>query len=148
MIIDKVENIDKYSGIPEEAIKFVQAVTKNDFAGHYDFCDDTFANIDEYETKTFDKCKFEAHKNYIDIQLILDGVERLDFTPIDGLKVSEEYDTERDVMFFENPKELSDSVILNVGKFALIYPHEAHKPQIAIDNKPAKVKKAVVKIPV
>lgn len=148
MIIDKVENIDKYSGIPEEVVKFVKAVTKYDFAGHYDFCDDTFANIDEYETKTFDNCKFEAHRNYIDIQLILDGVERLDFMPIDGLKVSEEYDAERDVMFFENPKELSDSVILSVGKFALIYPHEAHKPQIAIDNKPVKVKKAVVKIPV
>ena len=146
MIIDKVENISKYSGIPQEAIDFVEAVTKEDFVGHYDFREGVFANIDEYETKTFDNCKFEAHKNYIDIQLILDGIERLDYVPVDGLEVSEAYDKERDVMFFKNPSELSDSVILKAGKFALIYPHEAHKPQIAIDDKPIKVKKAVVKI--
>ena len=40
MIIDKVENIDKYSGIPQEAVDFVKAVTKEDFAGHYDFGND------------------------------------------------------------------------------------------------------------
>lgn len=146
MIIDKVENIGKYSGIPQEAVDFVKAVTKEDFAGHYDFGNNVFANIDEYETKIFDKCKFEAHKQYIDIQLILDGIERLDYAPVEELKVSEAYNAEKDVMFFENSKEQSDSVILKSGKFALIYPHEAHKPQIAMDDKPIKVKKAVVKI--
>ena len=146
MIIDKVENIGKYSEVHKEAVEFVEAVTKEDFAGHYDFRDGVFANIDEYETRTFDNCKFEAHKKYIDIQLILDGVEKLDYMSVDELKVSEIYDEERDVMFFENSEELPDSVILRPGKFALIYPHEAHKPQIAIDDKPIKVKKAVVKI--
>ena len=146
MIIDKVENIRKYSGIPQEAIDFVEAVTKEDFTGHYDFGNVVFANIDEYETKTFCNCKFEAHKRYIDIQLILDGIERLEYMPVDGLKVSKAYDEERDVVFFENSKELPDSIILKEGKFVLIYPHEAHKPQIAIDDKSVKVKKAVVKI--
>ena len=70
MIIDKIENIDKYSGTPVEALNFVKAVTKEDFAGHYDFCDGVYANIDEYETKKFDSCKFEAHKKFIDIQII------------------------------------------------------------------------------
>ena len=51
-------------------------------------------------------------------------------------------------MFFENPTTVPDSVILGNNKFAFIYPHEAHKPQMAINNIQTDVKKVVIKIPV
>ena len=146
MIIDKIENINNYSEIPREAADFIKALSSANLAGHYDICDGMYANIDEYVPKIIDNCRFEAHKKYIDIQLLLEGVERLDYMAVENLKISEAYNEERDIMFFENSKELPDSVILKSGKFALIYPHEAHKPQILIDNKPTKVKKVVVKI--
>lgn len=148
MIIDKIENIEKYSQIPISVIKFIKNLTPETPVGHYELENGIFANIDKYTTKLFENCKFEAHKKYIDIQIITTGTEQLDYINIEGLAVSEEYDQNRDVMFFENPTTVPDSVILENNKFAFIYPHEAHKPQMAINNIQTDVKKVVVKIPV
>ena len=103
MIIDKIENIEKYSQIPISVIKFIKNLTPETPVGHYELENGIFANIDKYTTKLFENCKFEAHKKYIDIQILTTGTERLDYINIEGLAVSEEYDQNRDVMFFENP---------------------------------------------
>ena len=115
-------------------------------AGRYVIDENTYVNIDVYNTKDFNNCKLEAHKKYIDIQMLLTGNERLDYINTDGLKVSEEYDENRDIMFFETPDIPLNSVQLTPYNFALIYPHEAHMPQINYNNKTHSVKKAVVKI--
>ncbi len=146
MIIDSLENIAFYNNIPQNVIDFIKTLTPQIEVGRYEIDNDSYANIDVYETKNLNDCKFEAHKNYIDIQMLLSGIEELDYTPVKGLTISEEYDVKRDVMFFENPNRISDSVILEAGKFALIYPHEAHRPQVAFNATSKTVKKVVVKI--
>ena len=145
MIIDDLKNITKYSSIvSQRVIDFLQNLTPQTPAGHYEIEEGIFANIDEYKPKPFEVCKFEAHKKNIDIQMILEGDENLEYTNVDGLKIIEEYDENRDIMFFDNSKIDTDLVHLTPFKFAFIYPHEAHKPQIKTtsDN----VKKVVVKI--
>lgn len=146
MIIDSLENIALYPQISDDVRDFLQKLTPNTKTGNYEITKSAYANIDEYEPKPFEKCKFEAHKKYIDIQMLLSGDEKLDYTPIKGLIISEEYDEKRDVMFFETTNRVCDSVKLENGKFAMIFPHEAHKPQIKSDAE--KVKKVVVKIAV
>ena len=146
MIIDSLENIAFYNNIPQNVIDFIKTLTPQIEVGRYEIDNDSYANIDVYETKNLNDCKFEAHKNYIDIQMLLSGIEELDYTPVKGLTISEEYDVKRDVMFFENPNRISDSVILEAGKFALIYPHEAHRPQVAFNANSKTVKKVVLKI--
>ncbi len=148
MIIDKIENIEKYSQIPTCVVKFIKNLTPETPVGHYELENGIFANIDKYTTKLFENCKFEAHKNYIDIQILIEGTEQLDYINIEGLTISEEYDKNRDVMFFKNPTTPPDSIILGNNKFAFIYTYEAHKPQMAINNIQTEVKKVVVKIPV
>ena len=146
MIIDSLENMSIYDNIPQNVINFVKTLTPETEIGRYEIDKNSYANIDVYETKNLKDCKFEAHKNYIDIQMLLSGIEELDYTPVKDLIVSEKYDEKRDIMFFENPDRISDSVILEVGKFALIYPHEAHRPQVAFNTKLKTVKKVVIKI--
>lgn len=146
MIIDSLENMSIYDNIPQNVINFVKTLTPETEIGRYEIDKNSYANIDVYETKNLKDCKFEAHKNYIDIQMLLSGIEELDYTPAKDLIVSEKYDEKRDIMFFENPDRISDSVILEVGKFALIYPHEAHRPQVAFNTKLKTVKKVVIKI--
>lgn len=124
MIIDSLENITFYNNIPQNVIEFIENLTPQIEVGRYEIDKNSYANIEVYETKNLKDCKFEAHKNYIDIQMLLSGIEELDYTPVKDLIVSEKYDEKRDIMFFENPDRISDSVILEVGKFALIYPHE------------------------
>lgn len=146
MIIDSLENISIYKNIPQNVINFIKTLTQETEIGRYEIDKNSYANIEVYETKNLKDCKFEAHKNYIDIQMLLSGIEELDYTPVKDLIVSEKYDEKRDIMFFENPDRISDSVILEAGKFALIYPHEAHRPQVAFNANSKTVKKVVVKI--
>lgn len=146
MIIDNLKNIEKYKEVSPKVVEFLKMLSKDTPVGHYEIEDGAFANVDVYTTKLHKDCKLEAHKNYIDIQMLLDGVEELDYTAVEGLKVSEAYDKNRDVMFFESPQKSLDTVILQGDKFAFIYPHEAHQPQMAQNAKPSEVKKVVVKI--
>lgn len=146
MIIDNLKNIEKYKEVSPKVVKFLKTLSKDTPVGHYEIEDGTFANVDVYTTKLHKDCKLEAHKNYIDIQMLLDGVEELDYTAVEGLKISEAYDENRDVMFFEPPQKSLDTVILQGDKFAFIYPHEAHQPQMARCGQPQEVKKVVVKI--
>lgn len=147
MIIDNLKNIEKYNEISPKVAEFLKTLSKDTPVGHYEIEDGTFANVDVYTTKLHKDCKLEAHKNYIDIQMLLDGVEELDYTAVDGLNVREAYDENRDVMFFETPQKALDKVVLLGDKFAFIYPHEAHQPQMAF-GKQQEVKKVVVKIKV
>ena len=145
MIIDKLENISKYKPIiSDKVIEFLKNISSGTPAGHYEIENGVYANIDEYSPKQFENCKFEAHKKYIDIQMVLSGEENLEYTNSDGLEVAEEYDENKDVMFFKNTKNDTDIVNLTPYKFAFIYPHEAHKPQIKTASDC--VKKVVIKI--
>lgn len=146
MIIDSLENLSLYNSIPKNVIDFIKGLSPEKEVGCYKIDDRAYANIETYETKSIKDCKFEAHKKYVDIQMLLSGVEELDYTPVNGLKISDTYNEAKDIIFFENPNRISDSVILESGKFALIYPHEAHRPQVAFNGESIKVKKVVVKI--
>ena len=146
MIIDDLKNIDQYHNIPKEAADYLQILSGQSDSGHYELGNGIYANIDIYEPKMFEDCRFEAHKKYIDIQMLLEGQERLDYTNIERLEILQEYDETRDVMFFKDSSKNFDSVILEPSKFVFIYPWEAHKPQISTGYK--LIKKVVVKIPV
>lgn len=148
MIFDKIKNINKYPEIPTEIADFVKTLSSNIELGKKELDEKNYANVDEYFTKSPENCRLEAHKKYIDIQLLLEGQEELDYISTDNLIVNEDYDTNRDVMFFEPPKKRLNSVILTPGNFVLLYPHEAHMPQMNYGNTSTKVKKVVVKIQV
>ena len=147
MIFDKISNIKNYKEIPTEVADFILSLTPETYPGHYEISTDIYANIDCYTTKAEGEGKLESHKKYIDIQLLLDGVERLDFTDTADLTVSETYNPDKDIMFYAKPGEFLNSVKLEYGNFIMLYPHEAHQPQMSIKT-PQNVKKVVVKIPV
>lgn len=147
MIVDKLENISKYESIiPQKVINFLKKLSPKKDAGHYIISDEIFANVDIYVPKPQENCHFEAHKKYIDIQMLLSGEEKLEYCMAGGLEILEKYDESRDITFYEDSAMNTDSVRLTPYKFAFIMPHEAHKPQIK--TKTGLVKKVVVKIPV
>ena len=146
MIVDDIKNIEKYSSIiPIRVIDFMKTLSSSTPAGHYKIDDNNYANVDEYKPKPIDSCKFEAHKKYIDIQMVLEGEEQIHITNTD-LQISEEYNTEKDIMFFVNTDNNVDKIDLKPFKFVFIYPNEAHKPQIKTSTD--YIKKVVVKIAV
>ena len=146
MIIDKIENISKYEQIPNYVVNFVNSLNLNTKIGKYELNNNEFVNIEEYETKNISKAKFEAHKKYIDIQVLLSGCERIYVKSIRDLRYPLLYDNNKDIMFFEDDIKNSDYVTLDGTNFVLIYPHEAHAPQVSPDNDACSVKKVVVKL--
>ncbi len=145
MIFDRISNIKNYKEIPAEVADFILSLTSETYPGHYEITTGVYANIDCYTTKLAGK--LESHKKYIDIQILLSGEERLDYTDTTDLIVSEQYNPEKDIMFYEHPDTFLNSVRLCYGNFIMLYPHEAHQPQMALIE-PQQVKKVVVKIPV
>lgn len=146
MITDKIVNISLYNEIPDDILKFIKDLSPDIPCGCYQINETDYVNVEEYETKVHENCFFEAHKQYIDIQILLNGIERLDYVNIDKLTVKVPYDETKDIIFYKNPDKISNSVILEKGNFVFLYPHDAHKPQMQVKNSKCKVKKAVVKI--
>ena len=107
--------------------------------------DRLFINVQSYQSKTENNCAFEAHKRYIDIQLILEGEEIIGFESADELEVTKEYDPDGDYMLFALNGRY-DKVRVKAGEFAIIFPEEPHAPAIAADDRPMPIRKAVVKV--
>ena len=148
MIIDKLENISLYSQIPDYVCEFLKTLSEDTPCGRYGLSETDYVNIETYTTKTISEGKFETHNNYIDIQLLLNGKERIFMDSRAGLTENNTYNSEKDITFYSDDIGNSDYVTLDGTNFVMIYPHEAHAPQIAFNNLPQKVKKAVFKIKV
>ena len=149
MIADKLQNCELYCGCHKNfqaAFAFLKkAVSENLAAGKYELDGkDLYATIMEYDSKLVSKA--EAHKDYIDIQFIMSGIEVMDYCDISKAVPNTEYNAEKDVMFYTDcPK--SGTCVLEAGEFAVFFPHDVHKPGMCFD-KPASVKKIVVKVKV
>lgn len=103
-----------------------------------------YINVDEYLTKPISECRFESHKKYIDIQMMINGIEGIEVCDIDKLEPATDYSEERDIIFW---KELSNQMksVITDNSYVILYPQNAHKPCIA-ENEPQKVRKLVAKV--
>lgn len=104
-----------------------------------------YANVDSYKTK--EQGEFEAHRKYIDIQIMIKGEEIIEVCDIENCSNSRGYSEEKDIEFFEKCNGEIEKVILKENDFVILEPNDAHKPQIQI-NESVEVKKIVLKISV
>ena len=107
---------------------------------------DVFARIMEYNTLTEAEAKIEAHRQYVDIQVLLSGKENVRCFPATALETKTQYDDQKDAAFFYPAEQYPVELHLKPGYFAVFFPDDAHMPQIALNNIPGPVKKAVIKI--
>ena len=149
MIKDKLKNAKTYYNLSEYLKKGFNWLESTDLKtlpdGKYEI-DGTkvYASVQTYETKT--DAKYESHQNYIDIQYMIKGSEKIGVTDLSNCTTCIEYDSERDLEFYDiNCQE--EYIELPEGTFVVFYPQDAHKPSIAFD-KPSIVKKVVVKVTV
>lgn len=147
MIVDKIENLKLYKEIPSSVVQFISQLNIDNIElGKYILSDDIYVNIEEYETKAIGDAKFESHDKYIDIQLLLFGTESIYYTSREDLSILNSYDTTRDITFYADNVEKYLGITLDGSNFMMIFPHEAHAPQVSINNSSQKVLKVVAKI--
>lgn len=148
MIYDKIENISRYMALSDglaEGLRFLQLAAAGKPAGHYLLSGENYANIDEYDTKRTNSAGFEAHRKYIDIQYLLSGEERVLVRPLEGACCVVPYDAARDAAFFCHDEAGSAELRLGNGHFVILFPNDAHEPQLCIEE-PQHVRKVVVKV--
>ena len=105
-----------------------------------------YALYQDYETiPAGAEVRFEAHRQYIDIQYITSGEEMMAWTNIDTLQNPTEYNPEKDVLHGTLPAATSTPVRVTAGQAAIFYPEDAHAPKLACST-PTAVHKIVVKV--
>ncbi len=88
--------------------------------------DNFFYSVQSYMTKSAEECKFESHREFIDIQIIINGSEAMDIADISRLTVKEDYNSDKDIMFWEVPNRMV-STTLREGDYIILYPENAHR---------------------
>lgn len=145
LISSKVDD-DEINCRVENAIDFLNGlnVSEDDAGKKVIINDKFFYSVQSYDTKPVDECKLESHRKYIDIQIMVSGEERMDIVDISKLTIQENYNEEKDVMFWKTPRRMAIST-LRAGDYIVLYPENAHRGAITI-NRSSHVLKIVGKV--
>lgn len=128
-----------------EALEYIEALDKSTLTpGIHEVNDEFYYNYLEYEAKEPTNTIYEAHKNYVDIQYIVEGQEHVDVSFEEYMELDTPYDVEKDIMFYKNPQKCF-SRILGAGEYIIVLPHELHKPGQKVGEN-GNVKKIVGKV--
>lgn len=113
--------------------------------GRNEIGEGTFVNVAEYETKL--QSVYELHRRYIDVQLLAKGEELVFVAPKEDAREPQgEFDEQNDFILYASA-EGARQLVVNPTSYQILYPSDAHKPCMAINGKPAPVRKLCVKIP-
>jgi YhcH/YjgK/YiaL family protein len=88
---------------------------------------DMYINVHSYETLPEDGCRFEGHRDMIDIQYIIAGGELVDWVLKEELEEDGAYLVEKDFQFYQAPRALEVETLkgsMVEGKYVELEPTE------------------------
>lgn len=144
MITDTLKNISQYRGISQRidtAIDFIEKTDLHALADgrHVVDGENVFVNV---MSPTFkEQNTWEAHRNYIDIQIALKDGETIEWLPLEAVPGWSAYDEKGDCMLSHDQNPCM-AIAMQEGQFALFFPRDAHKPGLGS----VQGHKAVVKV--
>jgi len=146
MIIDSLANAGKYTHLHKHFAKAFEYINSQDLAaievGKYPINgDELHASVSLKDGVNAADAKFEAHNNYIDIQVCPTGTEQIGWKPRNTCTQPKgEYNTEKDVIFYNDKPDTYFN--LQAGQFAIFFPEDVHAPMIG----QGPIKKLVMKV--
>lgn len=148
MVVDSLKNIDVYKNLSDDiyaGLQFLQKATPEIEIGEYPINNNVKAIVSEYNTVEVFERGYEAHKHVIDIQYPIRGLERVKWSPIEGMEINIPYDDVKDRTFFKSPSTQGTHVDIGNGIFAILFPEDGHGPQHYV-GKPELIKKITIKV--
>lgn len=101
-------------------------------------------------TRLRNEARYETHRQFCDVHLVLAGREGFLYTPEANLMPDGDFDETADIGFLQprapEPAEAA-RLILTPGMFILIFPGEAHMPALAVDEHVEPLRKCIAKFP-
>ena len=146
MILDKLSRSSHYEPMHRGFAAAFEFLRRKDLAdipnGKHEIVDDRVYVLISREEGRDGVSRLESHQNYIDVQYVVSGDERIGWRAIEGLKPATEYETARDIQFFHDEPIFWFDV--KPGEFAIFLATDAHAP---LAGRGA-IHKAVVKVAV
>lgn len=147
MIFGNISQLSDYAFLDSQIKECFEYARSHDLAAyekgtHKIDGDRLFVNIVEYTTTTKEERFWEAHKNYLDVHLMLCGTEQIDLNFIENMEQKEFVEADD---FLPLAGESSSHVILDNGDFLICYPHDGHRTAVMVDA-PKTIKKAIFKV--
>ena len=146
MILDNITGAGRYARLHPLFPRAFDYIRDTDlFAlapGRYHIVgDDLIAIVEHVPGKTKEMARLEAHRRYIDIQLVLQGDEQMGWKPLaDCHNPVSEYKT--DIQFFHDAP--ATWIAVPPGAFCIFFPEDAHAPLVGTGN----IRKVIFKIAV
>ena len=148
MIVDKMERAYRYYYLNKYFKPAFEFIKSNDLAslapGQYEIDgDNAYLVIAEDAPKEEFAQKLEAHKKYIDIQMVVSGSFGLTWKALEECsRLLSEYDPEIDAALYTDKADFE--IQIKPDTFVILMPEDAHFPQPPKMN----IKKAILKIAV
>ena len=146
MIFGNINHLEEF-GFLEDSVKKCFAYLKDhDLASYEKGTHEIdggrlFVNV-EYTTTAAENRFWEAHKDYLDVHVMLKGQEQIDVNFIQNMELKE-YVKEDDFLPMEGEKNAS--VVLREGDFLVCYPSDGHRTAVQVEE-PETIKKGIFKV--
>lgn len=127
------------------AFAWIESLRPDAPSGKFAIGEGLVGGIDRYLTAPAADKAWEAHRLHGDIQLLLAGEELCGFGALEGLGVTRPYDPAKDTEKYGPHPSPGPAIRLMPGRFAVLYPGEAHQPGVMTESGPCEVVKVVVK---
>lgn len=149
MIYGELRELKFYKGISKNLDKAIECIESGAYKtapeGKNIIDDDNvFFNCQTVKTQPVEERFFEGHKKYIDIQIVINGEEKIGYSTRSNVVRTTPWNRETD---FEKYEGSVDHLFeLNGDTFIILFPEEPHMPLIHGEKGPMEIKKAVFKI--
>lgn len=146
MILDRLENLPRYEDLHPAFKAAADFVCSTDLGtlspGRHEVEGNRlYVSVSKGPGRKRDEGKLEIHKEYIDIQIVLDGVDEMGWKPSPACSHPDaEYSEEKDIQFFRD--EPDAWIAVHPGHFVIFFPEDAHLPLISAGF----IHKAVIKV--
>jgi len=100
-----------------------------------------FIIVESVPGRTREAAKLECHRRYIDIQLVLEGLDEMGWKALaDCTQPVSDYSAGKDIRFFHDAP--ASWVATPPGAFCIFFPEDAHAPLVSASH----IRKAIFKI--
>lgn len=135
MILDTMVNANRYTAMHPlfpRAFEFIRNTDLQTLAnGRHSIVDnDVFAIVERLDGRMRDTAQLECHRKYIDIQLVLSGVDEMGWKALaDCHNPVSEYNESADIQFYYDFP--ATWIATPAGSFCIFFPEDTHAPLVS-----------------
>ena len=152
MIITNVNNEIQNKSLAKDIRFCIEFAKKNEnkilslVNGSYDVgYNNIKMNLGKYFTKSENEKFWESHKKYLDVQIMINGTEKVAINDIRDMEVKS-FDEEKDLTILEGDKAFD--IIMKTGDVLVFFPNDVHKPELNVseNDDSGNIRKIVTKV--